>query len=215
MSRGHGWIERELIALFDDRQHTGWTIAELCRAIYYPEQAAVPPSHHFGVPIVGVSVSKGQRVAVLRALRTSGADKLAWVSATLPKQSRLSRGAYHECRFQRRGTALRSSIWAWRYGEEGPIWTETEDNRVGEKFISLTIQGQRLKLRVRDLGPLRPYRPCPWHFVWTRSLLNGCKAMAEWEKWRRHEAYWRDLRERNSRVRLTGAEANNSPLLGG
>lgn len=194
------------------------TIAELCRAIYHPEKTAVPLSHHFGAPIVHVPVTKGQRVAVLRALRTSGADQFAWVSATLPKRSgRLRRGAWHERHFNRKGTATRSTIWAWRYDEAGPVWAETSDNRVTATQVSLTLHGQKIVLHSKDLRPMPASREAArgWTFVWTRSLLNGCKVMAEWEEWRRREAYWRDQRERNSRLRLTGAEADSSLSLGG
>jgi hypothetical protein len=218
MSKGHGWLERELIALFDDRQHTRWTIADLCRAIYYPEQAAVLPSRRFGALIVRVPVSKGQRVAVLRALRTSGADQLAWVSAPLPNHpGRRKRGAWHERHFNRVGTATRSKLWAWRYDEAGPIWVETFDNRVTATRISLTLHGQKIVLRSKDLRPMPASWEAArgWAFVWTRSLLNGSNARAEWEERRRWEASWRDQRERNSRLRLTGAEADSSLPLGG
>jgi hypothetical protein len=217
MSRGHGWLERELIALFDDQQHTQWTIAELCRAIYHPEQMVVPLSHGFGAPIVRVPVTKTQLVAVRRALRTSGADRLAWSEVKhVPKASR-PRGAQYLHHFRRRSAATRSRIWAWRYDEAGPIWAETSDNRITATRVSLTLHGQKIVLRSKDLRPM----PASWEtargwtFVWTRSLLNGCKAMIEWEKRHRYEAWAAEQRERNSRLRLPGAEANSSLPLSG
>ena len=207
MSRGHGWIERELIALFDDQRQNSWTIAELCRAIFSPHRvpAGVRQPNTWGEPIEHVPVTKAQRVAVLRALRTSGADQLAWRRDTSRHKHAMKRGATHERRFQRTGTATQSAIWAWRVAEEGPIWAETTDNRITDKRVSLTLHDQKIVLRTADLRPMPASLEIAkgWTFVWTRSLLNGHKAQAAWAEHQKREAMWAELRERNSRLRLT------------
>jgi hypothetical protein len=84
MSRGHGWIERKLVSLFEDRQHQFWTTAGLCREIYRADV-----------------VTKAQRVAVLRALRTSGADQSAWRRDAVRHQQPLRRGTKRQLWFRR------------------------------------------------------------------------------------------------------------------